>query len=404
MSKVNKKSKTFIWKGKSNTKANMEGEIVSDSIEVAKLELRNQGITVKKISQKSTLFQFGAAKIRPLDIALFTRQLATMLKAGVPIIQAFDITVKGLENLALRDLLIQVKSDISSGTTLADSLRKHPEYFDSLYCNLVASGEQSGSLETLLDRIATYKEKTEALKNKIKKAMNYPIAVVVVAGIVTAILLLKVVPQFEEIFNGFGAKLPTFTQVVIDLSRFLQESWLMVLAGGIGFYMVMKLYIKTPNGQEQKDRLVLKLPVVGNILHKSAVARFARTLSTTFSAGVPLVNALGFVSRAAGNIVYSNAISEITEAVTSGQQLQSAMQSVGVFPSMSVQMVSIGEESGSLDVMLDKVASYYEDEVDNTVDGLTSMLEPIIMSVLGVLVGGLIIAMYLPIFQMGSVV
>ena len=404
MSKVNKKSKTFIWKGKSSTKANMEGEIVSDSIEIAKLELRNQGITIKKITQKSTLFQFGAAKIRPLDIALFTRQLATMLKAGVPIIQAFDITVKGLENLTLRDLLIQVKSDISSGTTLADSLRKHPEHFDSLYCNLVASGEQSGSLETLLDRIATYKEKTEALKNKIKKAMNYPIAVVVVAGIVTAILLLKVVPQFEEIFNGFGAKLPAFTQVVIDLSRFLQDNWFMVLIGGIGVYMVLKLYVKTPKGQEQKDRLILKLPLVGDILHKSAVARFARTLSTTFSAGVPLVNALGFVSRAAGNVVYSNAIAEVTEAVTSGQQLQSAMQSVGIFPSMSVQMVSIGEESGSLDVMLDKVASYYEDEVDNTVDGLTSMLEPIIMSVLGVLVGGLIIAMYLPIFQMGSVV
>ncbi|MGB0361378.1 MAG: type II secretion system F family protein, partial [Endozoicomonas sp.] len=278
-------------------------------------------------------------------------------------------------------------------------------YFDDLYCSLVGSGEQSGALETLLDRIATYKEKTEALKSKIKKAMNYPIAVVVIAIIVTVILLVKVVPQFEEVFQGFGAELPAFTQLVIGLSEIVQAYWFIALGALIAFIITFKKVLASSQAtRDRMDRFVLKIPVVGDILDKSAVARFARTLATTFAAGVPLVDALDSVAGAAGNVIYSDAIKRIKEDVSTGQQLQFAMRNSGIFPSMAIQMVSIGEESGSLDEMLDKVATHYENEVDNMVDGLTSLMEPLIMSVLGVLVGGLIIAMYLPIFQLGSVV
>ena len=328
-----------------------------------------------------------------------------MMKAGVPLLNAFDITTDGIEKPAMKELLLKVKNEVAGGTTLAEALRAHPKYFDDLYCNLVSSGEQSGSLETLLDRIATYKEKSEALKAKIKKAMNYPIAVVCVAFIVTGILLIKVVPQFEEVFQGFGAELPAFTQFVINISKFIQEWWFVVIFAVVAFgFLFKKLMLHSKAARDKKDRLMLKLPVIGPILDKSAVARFARTLSTTFAAGVPLVDALDSVAGAAGNVVFSDATNRIKEDVSTGQQLQFAMKGSGIFPAMAVQMVSIGEESGSLDEMLDKVATFYEDEVDNSVDGLTSLMEPLIMSVLGVLVGGLIIAMYLPIFQMGSVV
>ena len=400
------KTSTFVWHGKDKAGRKTKGEMQGSSIALIKAELRKKGINATKVSKKSASFSFGgAAKIKPLDIALFTRQMATMMRAGVPLLQAFDITAEGMEKPAMRDLIIKVKNEVAGGSTFADSLKKHPEYFDDLYCNLVASGEQSGALETLLDRIATYKEKTEALKAKIKKAMNYPIAVVCIAVIVTAILLVKVVPQFEEVFQGFGAELPAFTKMVINLSELVQAYWLYFLGIAIVSVFLIKRTLKTSqSARNTMDRLVLKLPIVGEILDKSAVARFGRTLATTFAAGVPLVEALDSVAGAAGNVVYAEATARIKEDVSTGQQLQFSMKNSGIFPSMAIQMVAIGEESGALDEMLDKVATFYEEEVDNMVDGLTSLMEPIIMSVLGVLVGGLIVAMYLPIFQLGSVV
>ncbi|KEI72819.1 type II secretion system F family protein [Endozoicomonas elysicola] len=397
---------TFVWQGKDKAGKKTKGEMQSSSIALVKAELRKQGIIATKVAKKGpSLGLGGGGKIKPMDIALFTRQMATMMKAGVPLLQAFDITAGGIEKESMRDLVGKIKNEVASGSTFADSLRKHPDYFDDLYCSLVASGEQSGALETLLDRIATYKEKTEALKAKIKKAMNYPIAVVCIAIVVTVILLVKVVPQFEEVFQGFGAELPAFTQVVINISEAVQDYWHIVLGVLVIAGFLIKRTLKSSKAaRDGLDRLVLKLPVIGEILDKSAVARFGRTLATTFAAGVPLVDALDSVAGAAGNVVYANAAKKIKEDVSTGQQLQFAMKSSGIFPAMAVQMVSIGEESGSLDEMLEKVANFYENEVDNMVDGLTSLMEPIIMSVLGVLVGGLIIAMYLPIFQLGSVV
>ncbi|WP_257285999.1 type II secretion system F family protein [Endozoicomonas sp. SESOKO1] len=397
---------TFVWRGKDKAGKKTKGEMQSSSAALVKAELRKQGILATRVAKKGLSLGLGdGGKVKPMDIALFTRQMATMMKAGVPLLQAFDITSGGIEKEAMRVLVGKIKNEVASGSTFADSLRQHPEYFDELYCNLVASGEQSGALETLLDRIATYKEKTEALKAKIKKAMNYPIAVVLIAIIVTVILLVKVVPQFEEVFQGFGAELPAFTQVVINISEAVQNYWHFVLGVlVIGGFLITRTLKSSKAARDTLDRLMLKLPVIGEILDKSAVARFGRTLSTTFSAGVPLVDALDSVAGAAGNVVYANAVRKIKEDVSTGQQLQFAMKSAGIFPAMAIQMVSIGEESGSLDEMLDKVATFYEEEVDNMVDGMTSLMEPIIMSVLGVLVGGLIVAMYLPIFQLGSVV
>jgi type IV pilus assembly protein PilC len=305
----------------------------------------------------------------------------------------------------MRALVNEVKQEVSAGNSLANSLRKKPDYFDELYCNLVDSGEQAGALETLLDRIATYKEKTEALKAKIKKAMNYPIAVIVVAIIVSAILLIKVVPQFQSVFANFGAELPAFTLMVIGISEMLQEWWFIVLLGFFGIALaIQQAHRKSEKFRDWGDRTVLKLPIVGDILYKSAVARFARTLATTFAAGVPLVDALDSVAGASGNVVFKNAVMKVKSDVSTGMQLNFSMRTTGVFPAMAVQMTAIGEESGALDDMLDKVASFYEAEVDNAVDGLTALMEPMIMAVLGVLVGGLIIAMYLPIFQLGNVV
>ena len=405
MADKNNKSSVFVWEGKDKNGRKTKGELNSPTMALAKAELRKQGITPTKVRKKAVSIGGKGKKIKPLDIALFTRQLATMTKAGVPLLQAFDITSDGLEKPQMKDLLKGVRNDVAGGTSLADALRKHPKYFDDLYCNLVHSGEQSGALEALLDRIATYKEKTEALKAKIKKAMNYPIAVVAVAFIVTGILLVKVVPQFEEVFAGFGAELPAFTQVVINISEVMQEWWWVVIMGIVGFVFGFKRLLQNSKKARDKfERMQLKLPVIGPILDKSAVARFARTLSTTFAAGVPLVEALDSVAGAAGNVVYREATARIKEDISSGQQLQFSMRTTGVFPAMAIQMVSIGEESGALDEMLGKVASFYEDEVDNMVDGLTSLMEPMIMVVLGTLVGGLIVAMYLPIFQLGSVV
>ena len=396
----------FKWEGTNKKGAKVKGELVGVNPALVKAQLRKQGINPTKVNKKGKdLFGGGGKKIKPMDIALFTRQMATMMKAGVPLLQSFDIIGEGFDNPNMRKLIDDVKQEVAAGNSFASSLRKKPLYFDDLYCNLVDSGEQSGALETLLDRIATYKEKTEALKAKIKKAMNYPIAVIVVAIIVTAILLVKVVPQFEAVFQGFGAELPAFTQVVVNLSRNLQEWWFIylgVIAGSV--YGFSETHKRSAKFRDAFDRYILKAPIVGDILYKATVARFARTLATTFSAGVPLVEALDSVAGAAGNVVFRNAIATIKQDVSSGTQLNFAMRTAGIFPALAVQMTAIGEESGALDEMLDKVASFYEAEVDNAVDGLTALMEPMIMAVLGVLVGGLIIAMYLPIFQLGAVV
>ena len=340
-----------------------------------------------------------------MDIAIFTRQMATMMKAGVPLVQAFEIVADGLDNPSMKDVILKIKADVEGGNNFAGALQKHPLLFDDLYCSLVDAGEQSGALETMLDRVALYKEKSEALKQKIKKAMKYPIAVVCVAVIVTAILLIKVVPTFQELFQGFGAELPAFTQFVIGLSEALQANFLFIVVLLIGFAIVFSETRKrSERFRNGLDRTLLKLPIIGDITFKSTIARYARTLSTTFAAGVPLIDALDACAGATGNVVYRRAVLQVKEDVSTGQQLQFAMRSTGVFPAMALQMTAIGEESGALDAMLEKVAIYYEDEVDNAVDGLTSMMEPLIMAVLGVLIGGLIIAMYLPIFQLGAVV
>ncbi|MGN5520065.1 type II secretion system F family protein [Halopseudomonas sp. Lyrl_26] len=395
----------FKWEGKDRSGNKVAGEIQGTNQALVKAHLRKQGVLVTKIHKKSTLFGGRAKKIKPLDIAFFTRQLATMMSSGVPIVQSFEIIAEGTSNPNFAKLINEIKTDVAAGNTLAASLAKHPQYFDDLFCSLVESGEQSGRLEALLDRIATYKEKTEALKAKIKKAMTYPIAVIVVAVVVTAILLLKVVPQFKEVFANFGADLPGFTLMVIGLSEWLQSWWFIILVGLIvlGWAYTQINRRSKPFGDAQ-DRALLKAPIVGQIVYEAAVARYARTLSTTFAAGVPLVQALDSVAGAAGNVVFYNAVNDIKRDVSAGTQLNFAMRTTNVFPTLAIQMAGIGEESGNLDGMLEKVADYYEAEVDNKVDNLTTLLEPMIMSVLGVLIGGLIIAMYLPIFQLGAVV
>jgi len=399
------KTTIFVWEGTTRQGTKISGQMAEQDASLVKAQLRKQGINPIKVRKQGIQLFSGGKRIKPMDIAIFTRQLATMMKSGVPLLQSFDIIIEGLDNANMTKLVQSIKADVSSGNSLASALRKHPQYFDDLYCNLVDSGEQSGALETLLDRVATYKEKTEALKAKIKKAMNYPIAVVLVAVIVSAILLIKVVPQFQEVFDGFGAELPAFTLMVIGISEALQEHGLIVLAVIIGAaFLFRHALVKSEKLRNSVDRALLKTPVVGDIIYKAAVARFGRTLATTFSAGVPLVDALDSVAGATGNVVFKNAVMLVKSEVTGGTQLNIAMRSTEVFPSMALQMTAIGEESGALDEMLDKVAIHYEAEVDNAVDGLTALMEPMIMAVLGVLVGGLIIAMYLPIFQLGAVV
>ena len=401
-------SSIFAWEGTDKAGRKTKGEITSTNANLAKAELRKQGINPTKVTKKGSgvpLLGLMRQKIRAADIALFTRQLATMMKAGVPLVQSFEIVADGIDNPAMKDLIIKIRDDVSSGNSFAYAIQQHPQQFDDLFCNLVDAGEQSGALETMLDRLATYKEKTEALKGKIKSAMNYPIAVLVVAAVVSGILLVKVVPQFQKIFAGFGAQLPEFTQMVVDLSNWMQAYWWIIVAGlAVALFLYREAHKRSKAVRDGQERLMLKLPILGDILDKSCVARFARTLSTTFAAGVPLVDALESVAGAAGNVVYSDAIKKIKDDVSSGIQLNYSMKQTSVFPNMVIQMVAIGEESGALDGMLDKAASYYEEMVDNSVDGLTSLMEPLIMSFLGVVVGGLVIAMYLPIFSMGKAV
>jgi type IV pilus assembly protein PilC len=397
---------TYVYKGIDKKGNKIQGEINGGSPTIVKTLLAKQGITAKSVIKKGKpLFGSSGKAIKPADIAVFSRQMATMMKAGVPLVQAFDIVADGLENPNLKKLVLQIRDSVAAGGGFANSLKEHPKYFDELFCNLVDAGEQAGALETMLDRIATYKEKTEALKAKIKKALTYPIAVIVVAIVVTGILLVKVVPQFAETFSGFGAELPAFTLFVLYLSELAQAYWFVVLVGLIaGVFIFKEAARRSPAVAYAIDKYLLKMPIIGKILYLSVMARFARTLSTTFAAGVPLIDALTSVAGAAGNKIYSDAIIKVREDVSTGIQLNTALKARAIFPTLLIQMAAIGEESGALDAMLDKVAVYYEEAVDNMVDTLTSLLEPIIMSVLGVLVGGLLIAMYLPIFQLGAVV
>lgn len=395
----------FNYEGTNRGGTKVKGEIFALSDAMAKNELRKQGINPLKVRKKPKPLFGGAAKINPSDIAIFARQIATMMSAGVPLVQSFEIIGQGNENQSMQKLIFAIKTEIEGGVPLAEALSKHPLYFDALFVNLVNAGEQSGALETMLDKLATYKEKTEALKAKVKKALFYPIAVLVVAFIVTAILLLFVVPQFEELFQSFGADLPALTMFVIRLSEFMQDWWWAIALGiGGSIYGILRIKKTSPKMQESFDRISLKLPVLGDITTKSAIARFSRTLETMSAAGVPLVEAMDSVAGATGNIIYYKASLKIRDEVSQGTQLQTSMRNSGLFPNMAIQMVSIGEEAGSLDDMLAKVADFYETEVDNAVDALTSLLEPLIMAVLGVLVGGLIVAMYLPIFKLGAVV
>jgi type IV pilus assembly protein PilC len=371
-----------------------------------KATLRQQGVNPLKVKKKAKpLFGGGKKKITSKDITTFSRQLATMMSAGVPLVQSFEIVARGLENKSMQDLLLAIKADIEAGGTLAEALGKHPAHFDRLYINLVTAGEAAGILESILHKIATYLEKTEALKSKIKSAMFYPIAVIVVAFVITAILMIFVIPQFESLFKGFGADLPALTKLVITISEYFQEYWWAIFGGLIGTVMgVLKLKKRSTKAAQLFDRLSLKLPVVGKILEQSAVARFSRTLATMFAAGTPLVEAMTSVAGACGNIVFYDAAIKIRDEITTGTQLQVAMRDAQIFPNMVIQMVAIGEESGALDEMLGKVADWYEQQVDDAVEALTSLLEPIIMAVLGVIIGGLVIAMYLPIFKMGQAI
>jgi type IV pilus assembly protein PilC len=395
----------YIWTGIDKAGNTTKGEVSSKSETVARTDLRRSGIRVKSIKKKPKPLFTSKAKITPKDIAVFSRQLATMLESGVPLVQSFEIIGKGHENMAMQKLLLGVKANIEGGDTLAEALQKEPLYFDELFCNLVNAGEQAGILETLLGEIATYKEKTESLKAKIKKALTYPTAVLVIAFVVTAILLLFVVPVFEDLFKGFGADLPAFTQFVVNLSKWMQKWWWVTVGIIVAVVFTFSFFKKRSRPFNHfLDRTILKIPAIGAILHKAAIARFSRTLSTMSAAGVPLVEALVSVAGATGNIVYSDAILKMRDDIATGQQLQFAMQQAKIFPHMVVQMVAIGEESGAIDKMLAKVADFYEEEVDNAVDNFSSLIEPMIMSILGVLVGGLVVAMYLPIFKMGAVV
>lgn len=405
------KSSTFAWEGINRRGQAAKGEIIAINSAYAKAQLRKQGIEprkVKKAAEPISIFGIGGGgskKIKSSDITFFTRQMATMVKAGVPLVQAFDIVGDGIDNRGLKNTIADVRDSVSSGNDFATALRKYPEHFDDLTCNLIESGEQAGTLQTMLEKVAIYKEKTEALKAKIKKALMYPSITMLVAIAVTLILLVKVVPTFEEMFTSFGAELPAPTQFVVDLSESAQEYYLYI----IGFLVIVGagLYHALRTSKDFKDKFeafLLGVPVIGDLIKKAAIARFSRVLSTTFAAGVPLVDALESVAGAVGNSVYRKAVLKIKDDVASGQQMHQAMRDTKVFPNMVVQMASIGEESGALEEMLSKSADYYEDEVDNAVDNLTAMIEPAMMVFLGVVVGGLIVAMYLPIFQMGEAV
>jgi len=400
---------TYAWEGTNKQGKIIRGETTATSIDAVKAELRKRGVTPKpgKVKRKGkSMFASKGKKITPGDIAVFSRQMATMMKAGVPLVQAFDIVGQGHSNKNMTEMILQVKADVEAGGTFANALSKHPLHFDDLFINLVDAGEASGALEELLDKIATYKEKTEALKSKIKKALTYPISVLVVAIVVTAILLIFVVPTFSSLFEGFGAELPAFTQMVVDLSDFMIAwGWLLglgIIGVIVGFIQIKK---RSRKFREKLDVIVLKIPAFGPLIFNSAIARFSRTLSTMFSAGVPLVDAMASVAGSAGNSVFTKEILRVRDDIASGTTLQASLaQNKALFPNMLIQMVGIGEESGALDDMLAKVADYYEAAVDDAVDNLTALMEPLIMSFLAVVIGGLVIAMYLPVFKMGEVV
>ncbi|HEY2809349.1 MAG TPA: type II secretion system F family protein [Steroidobacteraceae bacterium] len=401
--KALKRDIPFAWEGRDKRGARIKGKSLAPDEKTLRAELRRQGVAPSKVRKQRQGTKGG--KPNAGDIAVFARQLATMLGAGIPMVQAFEIVANGNDKPSMQKLILDIKSDVEGGTSLHESLAKHPLYFDDLFVNLVEAGEQAGALESLLDKIATYKEKTEALKKKVKKALFYPAAVLVVAVVVTVVLLIFVIPEFESLYKGFGADLPAFTQFVIGISRFVQTQGIFILMVLIGTFWTFFYFKKRSRAmREFLDRAVLKVPVIGPILNKAAIARYARTLSTMFAAGVPLVEALDSVAGATGNIVYEKAVLRMRDEVATGQRLQRSMEQTGLFPNMVNQMIAVGEESGSLDEMSAKVATFYEAEVDNAVDAMSSLLEPMIMVILGVLVGGLVIAMYLPIFKLGSVV
>ena len=396
------KESIFAWEGKDKTGKIVKGELRAGGEAVVNVTLRRQGITVTKVKKKS--FRSGK-RISEKDIALFTRQLSTMMKAGVPLLQSFDIVARGHSNPSVSKLVNDIRNDVETGTSLNQAFRKFPLYFDTLFCNLIAAGEQAGILEDLLDRLAIYKEKTIAIKGKIKSAMFYPVAVIAVAFIVTAVIMIWVVPAFKDVFKSFGADLPMPTLVVIAISDFFVKYWYLIFGGLFGgLYLFFQSWRRSLNMQRVMDRLLLQVPIFGPVIRKATIARWTRTLATMFAAGVPLVESLDSVGGASGNIVYADATRQIQNEVSTGTSLTVSMQNADVFPNMVTQMVSIGEESGSLDNMLGKVADFYEAEVDDAVASLSSLLEPLIMVILGVLIGGIVIAMYLPIFKLGSVV
>lgn len=400
------RSSMYAWEGIDKNGKRVKGEMSGQSDALIKTTLRRQGVNPLKVKKKAKpLFGDSGGKITTKDITVFSRQLATMMSSGVPLVQSFEIVGRGHENKAMQNLILAIKSDVEAGGALAEAFGKHPQQFDELYVNLVTAGEHAGILEDILHKLATYMEKTEALKSKIKGALFYPTAVVAVAFIITCILMIYVIPQFEDLFKGFGADLPGLTQLVVNMSNWFVANWYIMFAaiGGtiFGLWQAKKRSVKFAH---LIDRFSLKIPIIGDILNKSAIARFSRTLATMFAAGTPLVEAMSSVAGACGNIVYYNAVMKMRDEIATGTQLQISMRDVGLFPNMVVQMVAIGEESGALDTMLTKVADWYEQEVDDAVGALTSLLEPIIMAVLGVLIGGLVIAMYLPIFKMGQVV
>ena len=395
----------FLWEGTDRKGNKVKGKSMAGNEAQVRAELRRQGVVPSRIRKQSQGLFKGASKVTAGDIAIFSRQLATMLAAGIPLVQSFEIIGNGHENQAMQKLILAIKADVEGGSALAEALAKHPIHFDDLFVNLVEAGEQAGALETLLDKIATYKEKTEAIKKKIKKALTYPAAVLVVAFVVTIILLIFVIPAFEDLFQGFGADLPAFTRFVIDVSQFVRDQgWYLALLAGAGIYTFFYFKKRSRAMRQFLDRAALKTPIIGPILQKASIARYARTLSTMFSAGVPLVEALESVAGATGNIVYEQGVMQMKDEVATGQRLQQAMENTDLFPNMVIQMIAVGEESGSLDEMSAKVADFYEEDVDNAVDNLSSLLEPMIMAILGILVGGLVVAMYLPIFKMGSVI
>jgi type IV pilus assembly protein PilC len=401
--KAIKRDTPFAWEGRDKRGNRIKGKSLAPDEQALRTELRRQGIAASRIRRQKQALKGG--RVNAGDIAVFSRQLATMLSAGIPMVQAFEIVASGSDKPALQKLILDIKADIEGGTSLHEALAKQPLYFDDLFVNLVEAGEQAGALESLLDKIATYKEKSEAIKKKVKKALFYPAAVIIVAFIVTIILMIFVIPEFQQLFKGFGANLPAFTQFVINISELVQHDGI-YLAVVLGAAVWTFLYFKKRSRKmrEVLDRITLKIPIIGPIINKAAIARYARTLSTMFAAGVPLVEALESVAGATGNIVYEDAVMKMKDEVATGQRLQRAMEARGIFPNMVVQMIAVGEESGSLDSMSAKVATFYEAEVDNAVDSMSSLLEPLIMVVLGVIVGSLVVAMYLPIFHLGQVV